>query len=102
MHGARKYKTAVTDYEGMQGILDTHVSQGWKLMSAAPDTWRRNAGSGQGMEAAPFEQLEGASVVEYSAIYYLLVFERDDTLGDDSRLAALEEPLTQDRPLYEL
>lgn len=102
MHGERKYKTAVTDYEGMQGILDTHGAQGWKLLSATPDTWRRNAGTGEGMESAPFEQLEGASVVEYSAIYYLLVFERDDALGEDSRLAALEEALPQDRSVFEL
>ncbi len=102
MHGARKYKTAVTDYEGMQGTLDTHASQGWNLLSVTPDTWRRNSGSGQGMESAPFEQLEGASVVEYSASYYLLVFERDDVPGEDTLLAALEEPLTQDRPLYDL
>lgn len=102
MHGARKYKTAVTDYEGMQGILDTHASQGWKLLSVTPDTWRRNAGSGQGMESAPFEQLEGASVIEYSASYYLLVFERDDAPGEDTLLAALEEALPQDRPMFEL
>lgn len=102
MHGARKYKTVVTDYEGMQGLLDTHASQGWKLLSVTPDTWRRNAGSGQGMEAAPFEQLEGPSMVEYSASYYLLVFERDDPAGDDSRLAALEEALPQDHPMFEL
>ncbi len=102
MHGARKYKTAVTDYEGMQGTLDTHASQGWKLLSVTPDTWRRNAGSGQGMDAAPFEQLEGDTVVEYSASYYLLVFERDDALGEDSRLAALEEVLPQERPVFEM
>jgi len=102
MHGARKYKTAVTDYEGLQGTLDTHAAQGWKLLSLTPDTWRRNSGSGAGLETAPFEQLEGASVIEYSASYYLLVFERDDNAGEDALLAALEEPLTQDRPLYEL
>lgn len=102
MHEARKYKTAVTDYEAMQGVLDTHASQGWKLMSVTADTWRRNSGTGEGMEAAPFEQLEGASVVEYSAIYYLLVFERDDSLGEDSRLAALEEALPQERPVFEM
>ena len=32
----KRYKTAVTDYEGMQGVLDTHSEQGWELFSLTP------------------------------------------------------------------
>ncbi len=102
MHGTRKYKTAVTDYEGMQALLDTHAAQGWTLFSVAPDTWRRSIGGGEGMETPPFEALQGAGVQEYSASYYLLVFERDEGVGDDVSMASLEEALPGERLSFEM
>ncbi len=87
-----KYKTVVTDYEGMQGILDTHAAQGWQLFSAAPDTWRRMASAGGSMTPPPFDDLDTQPVQEYSASYYLLIFTRDEPLDEPDRLAALEEP----------
>ena len=49
----RRYKTAVTDYEGMQGLLDSHAEQGWLLFSVTPDTWRRMVSETSGMEQSP-------------------------------------------------
>lgn len=97
-----KYKTAVTDYEGMQAMLDTHAAQGWKLFSLAADTWRKNAASGEGM-ATPFEQLEGSAAgPEYSASYYLAVFERDEPAGEDVLMASLEEMMPSERPPFDM
>jgi len=85
-----KYKTCVTDYEGMQAALDTHVSQGWRLFSITPDTWRRSIVTLEGDEA-PFEGLSGSSSGhEYSASYYLLVFQREEYL-DEGGFAAMAE-----------
>jgi hypothetical protein len=90
-----KYKTVVTDYEGMQGLLDTHAGQGWRLFSVTPDTWRKSAAPEDGESRAPFEELDtrGKATQEYSASYYLLVFQRDD-IGDYlERQSMAEEPL---------
>ncbi|MBV9849629.1 MAG: hypothetical protein JO250_08065 [Armatimonadetes bacterium] len=90
-----RYKTVVTDYEGMQGLLDAHATQGWRLFSLTPDTWRKSIGTEPGMERAPFEQLTAPGDVtqEYSASYYLLVFQREDNMGDELRAATAEEQL---------
>lgn len=90
-----QYKTVVTDYEGMQGVLDMHSAQGWRLFSLTPDTYRKSIPSGMADgDASPFEELatHGAPATqEYSASYYLLVFQREDALEDTGRLASLEE-----------
>lgn len=91
----RKYKSLVTDYEGMQGVLDTHAEQGWQLVSVSPDTWRRSEGANAGGEASPFDELnaQSGSAIEYSASYYLLVFQREEGLDLREGYAAAEEPL---------
>ncbi len=92
----RRYKTIVTDYEGMQGILDTHAEQGWLLFSVTPDTWRRTVSESSGMDQSPFEELDSNSraMREYSASYYLLVFQREERMEAREAYAAAEEPLT--------
>jgi hypothetical protein len=88
-----KYKTVVTDYEGMQGVLDTHSAQGWRLFSLSPDTWRKSITSANDT-TSPFDELAstpGATAFEYSASYYLLVFHRDDFADSLERAASAEE-----------
>lgn len=88
----QKYKTAVTDYEGMQRVLDTHAEQGWKLFSVSPDTWRKTVADDEGMESPPFQELNPhGRTQEYSASYYLLVFQRDDLLQEQGSLNAMQE-----------
>ena len=91
----RRYKTIVTDYEGMQGVLDAHAEQGWLLFSVTPDTWRRTVSEASGMTPSPFEELdmESRAMREYSASYYLLVFQSEEGLGDRQSYAAAQEPL---------
>ena len=91
----RRYKTVVSDYEGMQGVLDTHSEQGWVLFSLTPDTWRRTVSESDGMDQSPFEELDSGSraMREYSASYYLLVFQREDRLETREAYASAEEPL---------
>lgn len=89
-----RYKTVVTDYEGMQGLLDSHAEQGWRLFSVSPDTWRKSMGQNAGMEPPPFEELSAPGLgQEYSASYYLLVFQSDDVQDTREALAAAEQPL---------
>jgi hypothetical protein len=87
-----KYKSVVTDYEGMQALLDTHAAQGWRLFSVTPDTWRKSTGTSGG-DTAPFDELTSASspTQEYSASYYLVIFERDEFIDVVDRAAAAEE-----------
>lgn len=90
------YKTIVTDYEGMQIALDSHASQGWRLFSVTPDTWRRTHQFGDGSDAdsPPFNELStGKPHTEYSAIYYLVIFERDEYVPSDELQAIAEETL---------
>jgi hypothetical protein len=91
-----RYKTAVTDYEGMQGVLDVHSVQGWRLFSVTPDTWRKTVSAEAGMEHRAFEELSapGDMTQEYSASYYLLVFQREDSTVDELLAATAEEPLS--------
>ncbi len=100
-----KYKTAVTDYEGLQGCLDTHAAQGWRLFSVSPDTWRKSLPSADGDEAAPFNTLTsgGKATEEYSASYYLLVFQKDEFADVLERAASAEEdlPLSERSPFEE-
>lgn len=95
----QKYKTVVTDYEGMQGILDAHAEQGWGLFSVTPDTWRKVIASDQGMESPQFDNMKAHSTQEYSASYYLLVFLRDEYIEGNERMASLMEafPTAQSR-----
>ena len=88
-----KYKSVVTDYEGMQALLDTHAAQGWRLFSVTPDTWRKSSGS-SGTGDSPFDELSTAESTnqEYSASYYLVIFERDEFLDVHERAASAEEP----------
>lgn len=90
-----RYKTAVTDYEGMQAVLDMHAMQGWKLFSVSPDTWRKSVAPNDGIDRAPFEDLPvpGDMTQEYSASYYLLVFQREDDTVEELLAATAEEPL---------
>ncbi len=87
-----KYKSLVTDYEGLQANLDTHTSQGWRLFSVTPDTWRKSADPG-GSDSAPFDELStaGKATSEYSASYYLVIFEREEYIGDNDLAATAEE-----------
>ncbi len=91
----KRYKTAVTDYEGMQGALDSHAEQGWTLFSVTPDTWRRSLSENSDLEQSPFEELatQNRGTREYSAIYYLLVFVSDESPGGVESYAAAEQPL---------
>lgn len=91
----RRYKTVVTDYEGMQGTLDTHSEQGWELFSLTPDTWRRTLSPNSDLEQSPFEELDTQSrgMREYSASYYLLVFQCDEGREAGESYAAAEQPL---------
>ncbi len=91
----RRYKTIVTDYEGMQGVLDSHAEQGWLLFSVMPDTWRRTFSETSGMEQSPFEELDTNSraMREYSASYYLLVFQSDEGRDTIESYSAAQEPL---------
>jgi hypothetical protein len=91
----RRYKTAVTDYEGMQGVLDTHSEQGWELFSLTPDTWRRSLSENSDLEQSPFEELDtqNRGMREYSASYYLLVFQCDESREGTESFAAAEQPL---------
>lgn len=90
-----RYKTVVTDYEGMQGVLDIHSMQGWRLFSLSPDTWRKSIAPNDGIDRAPFEELSepGDSTQEYSASYYLLVFQRDENTVEELLAATAEEPI---------
>ncbi len=91
----KRYKTAVTDYEGMQGVLDAHSEQGWELFSLTPDTWRRSLSENSDLEQSPFEELatQNRGTREYSASYYLLVFQSDETRDTTQSYAAAEQPL---------
>jgi len=94
-----KYKTVVTDYEGMQGVLDTHAAQGWRLFSLSPDTWRKSdADQESGGIETSFDVIaaNGKQSEEFSASYYLLVFQRDTRLEEAERLAAVEEAFPAD------
>jgi hypothetical protein len=89
-----KYKSVVTDYEGMQALLDSHGAQGWRLFSLTPDTRRKSVAS-DGSDSPPFDELttSGKPTEEYSASYYLLIFEREDLLDDRERVGMAEESL---------
>lgn len=91
----RRYKTVVTDYEGMEGVLDSHSEQGWVLFALTPDTWRRSLSENSDLEQSPFEELDtqNRGVREYSASYYLLVFQSDDSNDTVQSYAAAEQPL---------
>ena len=88
-----KYKSVITDYEGLQAVLDSHAAQGWRLFSVSVDTWRKSADS-NGIGNPPFGELSnGKPVPEYSASYYMVVFEREDYLESSERAIAAEESL---------
>jgi len=95
-----KYKTMVSDYEGLQGCLDMHASQGWRLFSLSPDTWRKSMPSAEKDGDVPFNTLTsgGKASEEYSASYYLLVFQREE-YGDVLEMVGIAE---EDLPRSEL
>ncbi|MGO8673395.1 MAG: hypothetical protein ACLQVD_18790 [Capsulimonadaceae bacterium] len=98
-----KYKSAVTDYEGMQSLLDAHASQGWRLFSVSADTWRKSV-TPEGDDQPQFNPLgaPGRSALEYSASYYLVIFERDEYHESHELAATAEESLAMPpRHFYE-
>jgi len=101
----RRYKTIVTDYEGMQGVLDTHAEQGWQLFLLTPDTWRRTFSENSDAQQSPFEELDTSNrgSREYSASYYLLVFHSDEGRDTVESYAAAEQslPFSNQLPMFE-
>jgi hypothetical protein len=82
-----KYKTVVTDYEGLQRCLDDYADSGWRLFSVQPDTWRKVVGTEP--DGDPLEALgapAGEPTSEYSASYYLIILYRED--GAEHQVAA--------------
>lgn len=99
-----KYKTMVSDYEGMQSILDNQAESGWKLFSVTADTWRKivqtedldGAEANEGLAPPP------RPAAEYSASYYLLVFIRESNSDVETWQAQAEEMLpSQGRHFFE-
>ncbi len=93
-----KYKTIVTDYEGLQRCLDDATESGWRLFSVQPDTWRKVMGS-KG-DSDPLEAMgvpAGEPTAQYSASYYLVVLTRDDGLEHQvGSMAGTEELSLED------
>jgi hypothetical protein len=92
-----KYKTIVTDYEGMQRCLDDASESGWSLFSVEPDTWRKVLGTNN--DADPLEAMgapHGEHTAQYSATYYLIILFRDDNLEHQSASVAASEELLLD------
>jgi len=82
-----KYKTIVTDYEGLQRCLDDSSENGWRLFSVQADTWRKVVGTNG--DSDPLEAMGvpvGESPTQYSASYYLVILFRED--GIDHHVAA--------------
>jgi hypothetical protein len=96
------YKTIVTDYEGMQESLLVYGSQGWKLVSVSPDTWRivvSKLGDSDTLGLGSAGSLADSNLLnsqELSASYYLLVFEREDDIpvavAHESAVESLDVP----------
>ena len=59
-----------------------------------PDTWRKSVAS-DGADSPPFGEFStsGKASEEYSASYYLIIFEREDFLDSHERAGAAEESL---------
>jgi hypothetical protein len=92
-----RYKTVVTDYEGMQRCLDDSAESGWHLFSVTPDTWRKvhsSENSGDSLEAMGVPI--GESPTQYSASYYLLVLYRDDNVDREVATMSSSEEITLD------
>ena len=87
-----RYKSVLVDYEGLQGALDSHSEQGWKLVSANPDTWRK-VGDGAGVSEILGSTSSGRPAEEYCASYYLLIFSRDDDPPFDRALESAAEEI---------
>jgi hypothetical protein len=89
-----RYKTIVTDYEGLQRCLDESSESGWRLFSASPDTWRKVVGSEN--EGDPLEAMGvpvGEQAAQYSASYYLVILYREDGHEYETSTAAAAEEL---------
>jgi hypothetical protein len=95
-----RYKTVVTDYEGMQRCLDDSSESGWRLFSVTADTWRKvigSANSGDPLEAmgTPI----GEAAAQYSASYYLVILYREDALDREvATMSASEDVALDDYP----
>jgi hypothetical protein len=90
-----KYKTVVTDYEGLQRCLDDATESGWHLFSVQPDTWRKVVGSNG--DSDPLEAMGvpvGEPTAQYSASYYLIILYRDDNLEHQVGAIAQSEDLS--------
>ena len=81
----------------MQETLSVYGAQGWKLVSVTPDTWRTvsgKLGSPDSLNLNPSPS--DSSEREFSASYYLLVFERQGDLvhgvAQESASETLEYP----------
>jgi hypothetical protein len=85
-----RYKSVLVDYEGLQDSLDTHAQQGWKLVSANPDTWRK-VDNILGVSEILGSRSSERPATEYCASYYLLIFVRDDDQEFDRAHAATAE-----------
>lgn len=99
-----KYKTILSDYEALQGILDAHGAQGWRLVSVTPDTWRKSVASKPEADGISLEDLggNGQPLHEYTASYYLLVFAIEGEWEIDEHEAALEKANQgSSRPYFE-
>jgi len=100
-----KYKRLLTDYEGLQGTLDIHSEQGWRLVSVTPDTFRKSVAAkpeGDGISLDDFGGDGGQPLNEYTASYYLVILSREGDRELDERENALEESMPfKQFPMFE-
>ena len=100
-----KYKRLLTDYEGLQGCLDIHSEQGWRLVSVTPDTFRKSIAAkpeGDGISLDDFGGDGGQPLNEYTASYYLVILSREGDRESEEHEAAMEEQLPYTSfPLFE-
>ena len=100
-----KYKRLLTDYEGLQGCLDIHSEQGWRLVSVTPDTFRKSIAAkpeGDGLSLDDFGGDGGQPLNEYTASYYLVILSREGDREAEEHDAAMEEQLPYTSfPLFE-
>ena len=82
----------------MQALMDINSAQGWNLFSVTPDTWRKSVPTGNDSSQSPFEGLNpGAPAIEYTASYYLVVFQREDSLDSREMAATASEERPRSR-----
>lgn len=90
-----RYKTVLTDYEGLQRCLDDSSESGWQLFSVTPDTWRKMLGTDEPADALESIGVQmGEASAQYCASYYLVILFRDDIHEYETVTAAASEELT--------